>query len=282
MGSTNIAQLNRYLGVVGRYPRRKRALCIGDSWFQYPLRSYADLQRRLALPSEFGTRINFVDDSYPGRDADEVQGLYKRWLRLARTLQEEFQPFDLFLVSLGGNDIVGLDFIRHLSSGTGQDNSPWPWSDKVPAEARRWMDVSALKSTFENTIRAYGWIVAVRDEFAPQATIITHTYADVTPMDKPYKFLTYKSGPWIWKPATEKGIPLAEQKVIVRWLLESFAGMLAAIRASTKTPGRFVILDSRLELSDTRAWDNEIHPLGPGFRYLVENYWRGAIEKAIA
>lgn len=231
MGSTNITQLDRYLGLLRRYPRRKRGLCIGDSWFQYPLRSYADLQRRIALPSEFGNRVNFVDDSYPGRDADEVQGLYKRWLRLARTLQEEYEPFDLFLVSLGGNDIVGLDFIRHLSSGSGQDNSHWPWSYTVPPEARRWMDIAALKATFDNTITAYGWIVAVRDAFAPQATIIAHTYADVTPMDKPYQFLTYRAGPWIWKPATAKGIPPAEQKVIVRWLLESFAGMLGAIKA---------------------------------------------------
>ncbi len=281
MSSVSINNLDRYFALLGRHPRRKRALCIGDSWFQYPLRNYADLQRRIAMPSEFGNRVNFVDDSYPGRDADEVQGLYKRWMRLARKLQDDFKPFDLFLVSLGGNDVVGLDFIRHLSSGAGIDNSPWSWSDAVPIEARRWIDLRALDATFDNTVRAYGFILAVRDAFAPDATVIAHTYADVTPMDKPYQFLTFRSGPWIWKPATDRGIPPAAQKVIVRWLLESFAGMLDAVKRGSRRPGRFIVLDTRNELPDPQAWDNEIHPLGPGFRHLVETHWRPAIESAI-
>lgn len=282
MASTDFSRLDDYLKLLRKHPGRKRGLCIGDSWFQYPLRGYADLQRRIAFPSEFGTRVNFVDDSYPGRDADEVLGLHKRWLRLARTLQEDFEPFDLFLVSVGGNDVIGLDFMRHLSDGAGHDDSAWPWLDVVPGEVRRWMNLSALADTFKNTFTAYGLIAAIRDEFAPKATIISHTYADVTPMDKPYKFLTYRNGPWIWKPATRKGIPATEQKTIVRWLLASFAEMLRIVKANTKVPSRFIVLDSRMELPDVEEWDNEIHPLGPGFKHLVEKCWRPAIESAIA
>ena len=138
MASHDMEQARRYFAALRRFPKRKRGLCIGDSWFQYPLRSYPDLQRRIASPDEFGSRINFVDDSYPGRDADEVQGLIKRWMRVAWTMREDFKPFDLFLLSLGGNDVVGLDFIRHLSAGTGHDSGHWPWSD--PAGYRPSLD----------------------------------------------------------------------------------------------------------------------------------------------
>jgi hypothetical protein len=279
MGSTDFIRLPRYFEELERYPRRRRGLCIGDSWFQYPLRSYADLQQRIALPSVLGKRVNFVDDSYPGRDADEVQGLHRRWLRLARTLQEEGRPFDLFLLSLGGNDVVGLDFARHLTDGTRRDGRAWPWAAEVPPAARRWIDLGALKATFDGITSAYGLIVAMRDTFAPGATIIGHTYADVTPMDVPYTFLTYRSGPWIWGPCTARGIAPAEQKLIVRWLLASFANLLRAI---AQAAGRFVVLDTRLELPDPAEWDNEIHPRGPGFRHLVERYWRPAIEAALA
>lgn len=281
MASTSITDLAAYFALLRRFPNRRRGLCIGDSWFQYPLRNYADLQRRIAFPSEFGNRVNFVDDSYPGRDADEVRGLYKRWLRLARTLQEDFRPFDLFLVSLGGNDVVGLDFVRHLTDGSSPDRRAWPWSDEVPAAVRRWMDLAALKATFLDIVDAYGLIIAIRDEYAPAATIITHTYADVTPANVPYRFATFRSGPWIWKPATARGVPPAEQKAIVRWLLLSFATLLHTIGAATRDPGRFVVLDTRLELPDPSDWDNEIHPLGPGFRQLVERHWRPAIEAAL-
>ena len=279
MASTDIKQLERYFAALRRFPKRQRGLCIGDSWFQYPLRSYPDLQRRIASPDEFGSRINFVDDSYPGRDADEVQGLIKRWMRVAWTMREDFKPFDLFLLSLGGNDVVGLDFIRHLSSGTGHDSGHWPWSETTPAIVRRWIRLSDLRRTFDGIVYAYGLIIAMRDELAPQATIITHTYADVTPMNVGYQFLTFRSGPWIWKPASDKGIAPAEQKEIVRWLLASFCNMLLAVKKNTT---RFVVLDSRLDLPDPVEWDNEIHPRGPGFRSLVERHWRPAIEAAIA
>jgi hypothetical protein len=279
MAATHINQLAKYFEQLKRYPKRKRGLCIGDSWFQYPLRSYADLQRRIALPSEFGNKINFIDDSYPGRDADEVFGLFKRWRRLAATLQQDYKPFDVVLLSLGGNDVIGLDFEHHLKLPGETGNPPWPWSNPVPPIVNDHIRLGVLTDTFRSISAAYQLIIDMRDDFAPNATIIAHTYADVTPSKTGYEFLTFKTGPWIWKPASKVGLKAAEQKEIVRWLLESFHELLLGVQEGTS---RFVVLDTRMELPDKSLWDNEIHPLGPGFRHLVEQYWRPAIAAAIA
>lgn len=279
MASTDFHRLDMYFAALKKFPKRKRALSIGDSWFRYPLRNYRDIQGLLALPSRFGLRVNFLDDSYPGRDAGEVKGLYKRWLRLARTLQEDFEPLDLILISLGGNDVIGLDFVRHLSDGTGYDETPWAWSRTVPDAARRWINLRALDKTLTRTLDAYGKIISIKREYAPDAAVITHTYADVTPMDSPYKFLTYRAGPWIYGPATKVGMPPADQKEVVRWLLESFAGLLELLKCEECS---ITVLDTRKELEDPGLWDNEIHPKGPGFKRLTDRYWVPAIESVIS
>jgi hypothetical protein len=282
MASTGIGQLAKYLRLLEKFPERKRGLCIGDSWFQYPLRSYADIQRLIASPKEFGTKINFVDDSYPGRDADEVIGMIKRWSRLAYTLQQDFEPFDVILLSLGGNDVIGLDFARHLKPAAAATDAviDWPWNENIPAVARNHIRFDELRETFQTIVKAYHLIVEMRDRFAPDALIITHTYADVTPSSMAYTFLTFRAGPWIWGPATKLGLPAHEQKELTRWLLASFHGLLLEVKSRTN---RFTVLDTRLELPNAeKDWDNEIHPRGPGFRHLVAQHWRPAIKHAIA
>jgi len=280
MSSTHISQLTRYFRQLERFPRRLRGLAIGDSWFQYPLRSYPDLQRLIASPNLFGLRINFVDDSDPGRDADEVFGLIKRWQRLARTMREDFKPFDVILLSLGGNDVIGLDFQRHLKSANVLSVPvDFPWNNDRPEVVNRHVRLDALSETFSSIANAYRAIIALRDADAPDAVIFTHTYADVTPSQVGYTFLTFRSGPWIFGPATELGLSQDDQKRLTRWLLASFHGLLLDLQAATT---HFEILDTRLELPDVAAWDNEIHPRGPGFRQLAEQHWRPAIERVIA
>ncbi len=279
MASTHINHLKDYYERVDRFPDRPNALSIGDSWFQYPLRFYPDLQTRLSSDGLFGRRVNFLDDSYPGRDAKDVPRMIRSWRNVGAVLQDRGRPFSLILLSLGGNDVIGRDFARHLSDGSGSDASPWPWSASVPAAARRWIRLGELAATFEQVAASYRSIAAMRDAVAPEATIIGHTYAAVTPMNKPYKFFRIRTGPWIWKPATKQGVPIDAQKEIVAWMLESFHALLASVRDDT---ARFTLLDTRRELADPAAWDNEIHPLGPGFIHLADRFWVPAVEQALA
>jgi hypothetical protein len=275
MASTHINHLKDYLERVDRFPDRPNVLTIGDSWFQYPLRFYPDLQTRLSQDAVFGRRANFLDDSYPGRDAGDVRRMIRSWDHVAHLLQDRGRPFALFLLSLGGNDVIGRDFSRHLTDGTGHDDAPWPWSDQVPAPVRRWLHLGRLAATFAVIADSYRKIVALRDRRAPGATIITHTYADVTPMDAKYKFAFIKAGPWIRRYTGPAGVSAADEKILVHWLLASFHRLLQSLAADTD---RFMVLDTRLELPDPAEWDNEIHPLGPGFLHLADRFWVPAIE----
>lgn len=275
MASTHIHHLKDYLERVDRFPQRPNVLTIGDSWFQYPLRFYPDLQTRLSQDGVFGRRANFLDDSYPGRDAGDVRTMLRRWDHVAGLLQDRGRPFALFLLSLGGNDVIGRDFSDHLTDGTGHDTAPWPWSADVPDPVRRWMNLGQLAATFAMIAASYQKIIALRDKRAPEATIITHTYADVTPMDAKYKFAFIKTGPWIRKYTGPAGVSTDDEKLLVRWLLANFHRLLLTIEAETR---RFIVLDTRLELPDPAAWDNEIHPLGPGFVHLADTFWAPAIE----
>ncbi len=283
MPSTHIVHLKDYLERIERYPNRKNVLTIGDSWFQYPLRTYFDLQSGIAANSRLGRRANILDDSYPGRDAGEVKSKIGKWRRIAAELQAQGKPFAAILLSLGGNDVIGKDFSRHLGQGDGSDASPWPWTAQVPEVARRWMKLGTLGETFEEIAASYLRIVAMRDEFAPGATIVAHTYADVTPMDKPYTFGLpgLRKGPWIWKYVEPLGLTPAERKTLVRWLLESFHGLLLDIGANSSDPGRFIVLDTRLQLADTASWDNEIHPLGQGFEHLIDGFWMPRLDSLV-
>lgn len=283
MPSTHIVHLKDYFERIARFPGRKNMLTIGDSWFQYPLRTYFDLQSGIAANSRLGRRANILDDSHPGRDAAEVKGRIAQWRRVAGELDRQQRPFAVFLISLGGNDVIGQDFRKHLGQGDVPDPSPWPWTAQVPEVARRWVKLGTLGKTFDEIAASYRRILEVRDTFARDATVVTHTYADVTPMDKPYTFGLpgMRVGPWIWKYLSPLGLTPAEQKTLVRWLLESFHALLLHIGANSADPDRFIVLDTRLELPGTASWDNEIHPLGPGFEHLIEGFWMPRLDSLV-
>lgn len=277
--STPYNRLQVYLDEVVARPDAARAMAFGDSWFQYPLRRYGDLETKLSR--HYGRRLLTLDDSYPGRDAKEAFALLPRWSGVARDLAERGTPFDLFLVSMGGNDIIGQDFALHLKRADDPpDGQSWPWHPAIPTVVQRHIRLDALKHAFAKVQAFYEGIVLLRDTHAPQATILTHTYGDVTPMDVPYTFIGFTSGPWLWKPMRDFGLTDAgEQRALSRWLLESFFRMLTFVAKSTRA---FVVLDTRGELTDPAGWDNEIHPKGPGFQHLVDGFWVPAIDAVLA
>lgn len=279
MATTPISQLQKYVNLVRRFPRRKRILCLGDSWFQYPLRSYGDLQT--GVSSRLAGVAECLDDSYPGRDADEVPGMAGRWRGIATDLADRLdRPFDLVLVSIGGNDVIGKDFAVNLKTLHAPSPSiAWPWSPTIPQVARDHIRFDNLKLAFDRIDASYRLLRSLRDDCAPNATIIGHTYADVTPMNRAYQFLGMRAGPWMWQPMLDVGLVApARQRELSRWLLASFAGLLGNLAG--ERPG-FFVLDTRLELEPAGAWDNEIHPNRQGFTHLVTQHWMPAVRRAL-
>jgi hypothetical protein len=273
----------QFVSAIQDSPKRKRGLAMGDSWFQYPLRKYGDLQRKIAI--HYKGKIEFFDDSYPGRDAREMDHVLHRVVPFAEYLDSEIKkPFDLILLSMGGNDVIGKDFQTHLKKATDPgDSKVWRWNATIPEVVDRHILLGRLTATFQTIEDRYRKVLAMRDAHARQAWVFTHTYADVTPTNKSYQFVGIKlAGPWLWKPMRQAGLTgKAEQKELARWLLESFANLLLSIQADPAVE-RFQVLDSRLELTAYDGWwDNEIHPLGNGFKFLTETYWIPAIDQAL-
>lgn len=263
----------RFIQKVNEFPRRKRALTVGDSWFQYPLRSYGDLQSKIA--AHFRTRIVFHDDSSPGRDADQLPSeVLPRLNRFAAHMNDvERKPFQLILLSLGGNDVIGKDFGRHLKKKSqAQSGDPTGWTSPPPPAVLDHIRFDALRTTLDVVQDAYLGIIELRRKHAPKAHIICHTYADVTPSKAPYSFIGYESGPWMWTPMRAIGLTDPDQQRIVsRWLLEQYAGLLKSI---ARNRSFMTVLDTRTKLPDYDGWwDNEIHPLGKGYQKLVDEDW---------
>lgn len=279
MATTPIGRLSKYLELVRKHPRRKRVFCIGDSWFQYPLRRLGDLQNLTA--AGLSGKAEFLDDSWPGRDAEEVFGLIGRWRGIAADLQQRLgKPFDLIMVSLGGNDVIGTDFGRHLKpAGSPEPLLDWPYTATVPSVAHDHIRFDRLRATFDVVAGAYRMIRGMRDDFAPLANIVSHTYADVIPSNTPFQLPGLKAGPWMWEKMREVGLrhPIP-QRELSRWLLESFEGLMSDLAA--ERPG-FIVLSTRGSLSAGSFWDNEIHPTRNGYRQLVDAHWLPTVRKAL-
>jgi hypothetical protein len=274
-----IVQRDEYVRKVSGRKALRRGLAVGDSWFQYPLRSYGDIQHKLA--NRFHRNVAFLDDSVPGRDARTLPGtVLPRLTRVAAYLQELDKPIEVILASCGGNDVIGRDFATHLRpAGVSTMPHHWPWSPTVPDVALRHVRFDALKATFQQVETAYRGLLTLRDAHAPNATIITHTYADVVPSNRAYRFAFMVSGPWLWKPMQDVALTDRQsQQELSRWLLQSFHALLQQF----ETPGnRFVVLDTRRKLPDHKLWENEIHPNNRGFQSLVDEDWAPAVERAL-
>lgn len=89
-------------------------------------------------------------------------------------------------------------FATHLfKKPTQQPELEWPSSPTLPAIAETRINLASLLRAFYTIAFAYGLIITLRNDLAPKATVITHTYADVTPSNTPYTFPGIKTGPWI-------------------------------------------------------------------------------------
>lgn len=62
-------------------------------------------------------------------------------------------------------------------------------------------------------------------------------------------------------------------------MLESLLALEGSVHDGTHG---LVLLDTRRELSDPAGWDNEIHPLVPGFIHMADTFWVPMVEDALA
>lgn len=256
---------------------RVNIVAIGDSWFSFidenllfPLR--VAMQRSRALPAS-----NLLNLARPGNDANTaVSGVIKR--DFADVLRYRDYEIRFILLSGGGNDLLGRNDIDRLL------RRPDPAAD--PAAAEEYFDQPRLDRKLEGVRMAYEEILDMRETWAPEAIVVTHTYARVKPSGRRARieiatFDVAVDGPWIAPFLEEKGIvDERTQQEVMDYLLgrlnETIRDTLTSHRGA-RAP--IVIVDTQnvsppLEPGNTAHWQDELHPTAMGFEILGQQVIR--------
>lgn len=238
---------------IRRHPEAPRIVSEGDSWFSYPFHRNTIDHLDAALARGGPVSLLRLE-----RNRDELLEILsgKQKLRLRKILDR--YDVDALLMSGGGNDLLGPDLASLL---------------KVKAGSRR--DGELLhRARTRRRIRqirdAYRDLLALRDDHSPGCRIYVHGYDYPIPSGKPTRqFGFVLAGPWLRPTFEEHGIDdVAEQRRLIRLLIDEFNDMLAGLAASRR---RFVHVDLRGTLKVSQ-WKDEVHPTSGGFALVAERF----------
>jgi hypothetical protein len=262
IGQNNFSSLPLFDKAVADNPSAKRALCFGDSWFQYPP-DPIDLNKQLAKIFK-GTL--FLNDGMARRDSAS-------WKRGLGDVRREIgtYAFDAILLSNGGNDVVGdelFEFVKTPSQPQSAGTAPW---GQIPPDVFDYVRLETFQHALEYAIKDFKEVVQNRDQLSPKSIIYVHTYDYIYPDGRPFKLGPITVGPWV-KPAFEQVglVDSVRQKIVTDWLLQQFARELKAF-VSQNANMRLVY--SLGTLISKKQWQNEIHPTEAGFRKIAKECW---------
>lgn len=260
---------------------RKIILAEGDSWFEYPwfIRDVVDWLLKLTPYPVYSLAFGgdwIANILYEGEYIDELS-LY--------------QP-EVFLISGGGNDIVGEQRLAKLVHKRSQvDPSILPEDETLIAEliqqgysdlqakritiGRKFInkDFTALISLFRIMYALVFRGIELSGKF-PDMKIITQGYDFAIPScnRNPFVFplrLLMGNGKWLYYPLLLKGITdTEEQRSVVAALIHHFNEMLISVGKGRK---QVYHIDSRAALGD-REWADELHPNGKAFKRIARTF----------
>lgn len=251
-------------------PERLGIVAEGDSWFSYP-RKYLLAGPDINLLHHLRSRIAHTDTAnllIRSSNGDEaVQMLSgKQKYDLAKTLDRHGEQIDIVFFSGGGNDVVGrYDMDRLLN----------PYQAGFNAEDC--LNRVALKRKMQRIELAYQELLELRNAYAPNATVVTHTYDIVKPSNKGAELLKFfKLGPWILPYLEAKGIPASLHMEISTRLLAELRTRLLTLADSRLARDKLLVIDTHgtLRPGHSSDWLNEIHPTASGFKRLFERIYQ--------
>jgi hypothetical protein len=256
-------EIRRFIESTHRHPDWPRIYCLGDSWFQYPLKSI-DLQKQI----ERGLRREAIcfNNSVPGRESAAIKALLPRLRDQLGAWQ-----FDLLLLSMGGNDIVGDELAEFVKPAEEPQSPGTDWPSPVPLVVRRHIRLRAFGRALSFVIDDLARVIELRNQVAPGCTVLINSYDYPFASGRPYKIGPIRLGPWLKPHFNEVGLSDPDnQYKVASWLIDQFvaaAGALAAAHA------RVAVVDARGSLPASSDWGNEIHPNSAGFKRIAEQRW---------
>lgn len=263
-------QLNDFEYLVKNRPEAINIVAEGDSWFDYPKSNIlfgANANILDWITELMKGEINMLQLDDNGDEAMEMlTGKQKH--KLFQVFEDYGNTLNFFLFSGGGNDIVGqfdLEFI--LMPGkyvTGMTASDCINTDRSQRKL----------NTISNLVTD---LMCMRNDFAPDCHIITHTYDIPAPSNRGVRLLGGLVGglidttSWIKPYLDRKEIPNEIQIDIVRILLGGFQDEMIKLEASVEANGKFHVLRTQglLNPGDHTDWINEIHPSSSGFKKIA-------------
>jgi hypothetical protein len=266
IGQNNLGTIAQYATAVEKFPDAKRALCFGDSWFQYPPK-LIDLNKQLAKRFK-GTL--FMSEGVAGRDSIS-------WKIGLPRIQREIGSFGFhaILLSNGGNDVVGgelPEYVKRAEQAQSAGSTPW---GPIPPEVFDHVRLDRFEQALQYAITDFKEVVQYRDSYSAASIICVHTYDYVYPSGDPFQLGPIMVGPWV-KPALDN-VGLTDpvkQRIVTNWLLDQFARELGAYVSSC---ANMRLIDSRGTLTTKQQWANEIHPKAAGFAAIAEQHWVPAL-----
>ncbi len=241
-----------YIDKLEASSKRVGILTEGDSWFAFPLPSRPNIVD--VLINRFSSHAAWLRHESNG-DESRIMMAGEQWEKLFKTLTRPKMRCDIILLSAGGNDIVGRCLLTLLR----QRESWMTWRDCINEQR--------FQHRLNQIEGAYQELIALRDDYHPNAWIFTHDYDRAIPSDKPIRLGPFKLGPWMKPYLESKGIKkTSDQREIVWFLLDRFSQMLQRIEQSTD---RFYHVRTQGTLKTTE-WGDEIHPTKEGFEKIAD------------
>src|SRR5690242_2547061 len=254
IGRNNFDQIGQYQEAVENNPDAPRALCFGDSWFQY-VPHPTDLNKQIA---RFFKGSLFLNEGVAGRDS-------ATWKAALPRIKREIASyaFKTIMLSNGGNDIVGSE-LREFVKEADRPQAPgsFDWG-VLPPQVMDHVRLAAFQCALQYAIEDLIEVVQLRDLYSRDSIIFLHSYAYIWPSGDAFQLGPFKVGPWVAPFLSAVGVTdIGDQRVITSWLVDQFYRRLQVLASQY---ANIRLIDSRTALPDRRQWENEIHPTRTGF-----------------
>ncbi len=240
-------------------------LALGDSWFDYPLTDDGlpsfdnSIVGASQLQSMGSPAPKIFSVALHGQSMATAMGLKNQTLMAGYVkdsgnwLSNSGLP-DAILVSGGGDDIAGDQFIIYLDPSTGG------------------LDSARFQGLLNSIAASYKDLFAFRDEFAPKVPIFGHCYDYAVP-DGRGTLLGFE-GPWLQPSINFAGVDAAEGLKAVADAIDGFWRTLDQLASDPKND--FTLIDTRGTLTRDAlmplGWANELHPYTAGFAALAKKF----------
>lgn len=241
------ARYKRFEKRLKRNPGSEVIISEGDSWFQYPV-FLKDVIDHLSEVDDWAIRSFGYGGDWLSNILEEAE--YINAIRY-------YNP-KVFLVSGGGNDIVGERLTTLLKPYNKQEPGRKP-GDYLGDDFHQ--VISDLKFLYHRLF------TKLTSEFKA-LNIICHGYDYAIPGEKS----ALPMGGWLQDPMEKLGIENKElQCLIIEALIDEFNKMLGSLVADNKYDGRVHFLDNRGTVSATE-WFDELHPRSFAFMKVAQQF----------